>query len=563
MYDTIRIVSAWEGLLMNDKAANMKSEHWVRRYMKDVSYYCNELSFKEYIIPFIARSLEKYNLVDAGDDLGEAIFGRVRKGYYFERNHDSSVQDDTERFKRLFVQTIDDALHIYAKTGSLWYAEFVANALSVSIRTAGQYDKLIRPVINDVDLADKMFPYEFDITTNSNKGGRYTRYAITLESSSVDKQWYIRQFYANILRFTDNPKQYFKILGFKRTASIVNIISHFPLRQYGLTKRGIMDTVIEAYHENEETYEWLSSLLAEIVRKPIPLPSGVSIDIDWVHQHQQYPIDFLRESISIIDGAISNMDYDARGNALLKKIDGAITGTIDNNNDHDMVSKDRIVNYVSQMLGINVRRKFSSKQKSAFYDIMLMMMDIPDEIWNIIEFSENPHNVWDEEYYPMIPVDVFSYRYKYKDKTTRIMTYLLKLMQEKNVDMLYRQAMLSNMQNTFSRRTVYRSNTYMKRVPKAIMDYVRYGTVSESISYDYDNGTYAIVPFAIIMDKNTSSDKSTTRIMRKTFMSDFDMIGLMKSLPKTYDDFLRESKKNGITGRELYASHAKDYIQQK
>lgn len=548
---------------MNDKAANMKSEHWVRRYMKDVSYYCNELSFKEYIIPFIARSLEKYNLVDAGDDLGEAIFGRVRKGYYFERNHDNSVQDDTERFKRLFVQTIDDALHIYAKTGSLWYAEFVANALSVSIRTAGQYDKLISPVINDVDLVDKMFPYEFDITANNKKGRRYTRYAIALENPSVDKQWDIRPFYANILRFTDNPQQYFKILGFKRTASIVNIISHFPLRQYGLTKRGIMDTVIEAYHENEETYEWLSSLLVEIVRKPIPLPSGVSIDIDWVHQHQQYPINFLRESISIIDGAISGMDYDARGNALLKKIDGAITGTIDNNNDYDMVSKDRIVNYVSQMLGINVRRKFSSKQTSAFYDIMLMMMDIPDEIWNIIEFSENPYNVWNEEYYPMIPVDVFSYHYKYKDKTTRIMTCLLKLMQEKNVDMLYRQAMLSNMQNTFSRRTVYRSNTYMKRVPKAIMDYVKYGTVSESISYDYDNGTYAIVPFAIIMDKNTSSDKSTTRIIRKTFMSDFDMIGLMKSLPKTYDDFLRESKKNGITGRELYASHAKDYIQQK
>lgn len=547
---------------MNDKVANMKSEHWVRRYMKGVSYYCNEPSFKEYIIPFIARSLEKYDLVDAGDDLGEAIFGRVKNGYYFERNHGGNVQDDIERFKQLFVQIIDDALHIYAKTGSLWYAEFVANALSASIRTARQYDRLIRPVINDVDLVDKMFPYEFDITTNNKKGRRYTRYTITLENSSVDKQWDIRPFYANILRFTDNPKQYFKILGFKRTASIVNIISHFPLRQYGLTKRGIMDTVIEAYRENEETYEWLSSLLAEIVRKPIPLPSGVSIDIDWVHKHQQYPIDFLREGISIIDGGISSMDYDARGNALLKKIDGAITGTIDTTNDRDVVSKDRIVNYVSRMLGINVRRKFSSKQTLNFYNIMLMMMDIPDEIWNIIEFSEDPYSAWNEEYYPMIPVDVFSYRYKYKDKTTRIMTYLLKLMQEKNVDMLYRQAMLSNMQNTFTKRAnrFYTNNTYMKRVPQAIMDYVKYGTVSESISYDYDNGTYAIVPFAIIMDKNTSSDKSTTRIMRKTFISNFDMIGLMKSLPKTYDDFLRESTKNGITGRELYARYVKDYL---
>ena len=545
---------------MDDKVADMKSEHWVRRYMKGVPYYCNEPSFKEYIIPFIARSLEKYDLVDAGDDLGEAIFGRVKNGYYFERHHYGDVQDDIERFKRLFVQTIDDALHIYAKTGSLWYAEFVANALSVSIRTARQYDKLISPAINDVDLVDKMFPYEFDITTNNKKGRRYTRYAITLENSSVDKQWDIRPFYTNILRFTDNPKQYFKVLGFKRTASIVNIISHFPLRQYGLTKRAIMETAIEAYHDNEETYEWLSSLLTEIVRKPIPLPPGVSIDIDWVHKHQQYPIDFLRESISITDGGISSMDYDARGNALLKKIDGAITGTIDSTNDRDVVAKDRIVNYVSQMLGINVRRKFSSKQTSAFYDIMLLMMDIPDEIWNIIEFSGNPYNVWDGEYYPMIPVDLFSYRYKYKGKTTGIMTYLLKLMQEKNVDMLYRQAMLSNMQNTFSRRPhhFYRSNTYMKRVPKAIMDYVKYGTVPESISYDYDNRTYTIMKFTIIMESTFSNNKSTTRIMRKTFSSDFDMIGLMKSIPKTYDDFLRESTKNGITGRELYARYAKD-----
>lgn len=448
---------------------------------------------------------------------------------------------------------------LYARTGSLWYAEFVANSVQLLMSDGlRQYPMLITPLLHDETLLDTI-PEESYVIRKYNPSNDCYDDSITFPLNGYAKNKKINAyvFYSRLTQYTDKPLEYIRRLGFPNIAVLIDDMYAFPYRNTGTSKKDMLEVASQAYEYDDKAFHWLLDFM-KAVRKNKDFKLGVdkTIDIDWVKSNMDYSAEFLQESIPILDETLIDDDeYINKATMLINRIHSQQCALSDQ---HDAVICDNnVVCSYRDFLGLPDRiSEYSPKQRWNLYHVVLdNLLSIPEDIWSLIMSGGSAYMHIDTL---LLLPSIYLYRIYDESLSKKISYFSSSMFSNTDVDKIYRNMISCNMQLISYDRNYDPKNdfdqtlwdAFQKYRPKEIMKYIRTGVVSKTISFQIDG--YSDI-CEVIQDNDFKYSRMGSQCSDKHPMN-YHIMDIMNELPKTYREFMEQSNTLGMSGAEYLHS---------
>lgn len=536
------IDESWRGTSIMD------AKHNIDRYLDNlpqtlsvvvsIDPYERKKLCDHHIYQDMINALAANDLANAGDELFDVILMElIKNGFH---------PDSRPRV---------DAISLYAKTGSLWYAEFVANSVELLMNDKDQYDMLIAPLLNDDELLDTIPDESYIRRSYSKQRYENDRLIFPLNNYAKNKAMNAYSFYSRITKYTDKPLEYIHRLGFPNIAVLIDNMYAFPYRNTSTSKKDMLEVGAQSYEYSGRAFRWFLDFMSMARKsKDFKLGADKTIDLDWVKSNMDYSTEFLHESLPILDdGLIDDDEYIEKAKKLIERIHNQQCTL---KNPHDAMSCDNnVVASFCSLLGFHydALSGYSPKQRWNLYNVVMNnLLSIPDDLWSLLI----PRN----DLY--IRTFIFPCIYLWRSLDTplskQISYFSTSMFSHTDIDKIYRNIIMTDMQvisydNDYDPKNDFQETLYGAEQhgrPKEIMKYINKGIVSKEFTFEIDSYGDRCT---IIQDNNSKHALMNDKQGKKHQMN-YHIMDIMNELPKTYQEFIDQSKEHGMTGSE-YLHH--------
>jgi hypothetical protein len=525
--DALHTVMAW------------RSEH--NRFF----YYLNIGDDKK-IIDSLAHSLVDHNIARAGSELGTALF-----------SGNSELACGRENVVSCYTECFDDAVSIYLRTGSLWYAEFVAKSYPLFMESPQSYEAFIKPLIDSDDFIDTI-PEEFRINKLYKRNVK-NKFLVTSCRKRDDVKLDLKKFYNTLISITDRPLEYIHHLGFANTVDILDKASSFRFSKFNITKKDMLTLASQTFDDDKASFTWLMQFIKMTIEdREFALGAKTKMDMDWIHANKEYPVEFIKESASLLDDSIISADaYTDKAMELVNHIHELLC----DNKTHDVVScRNNVVSYYVRLFGMEYRwsacnqsREFNfytTNQMNKLNRIVDFMMTIPDDIWRLL-----PTYGWiyGASFFPVHCPNSWIYMHA----LGKTIDYLSsKTFMTTDMNRIYRMAIMSNVNvalNESFTSCSFSLFTQKMTLPPSIRKYIMKGIIPDSIEYFDKEGRCRKTQLNdTVIFHNPVNNRPGARMVDSIANLKFSCFDAMKEMPDTYDEFCDIIHNRDITGNDLF-----------
>jgi hypothetical protein len=426
------------------------------------------------------------------------------------------------------------------------------------------YGVFIKPLIDSDDFIDTI-PEEFRINKLYKKSIK-NKFLVTSCRKKDDVKLDLKKFYNTLISITDSPLEYIHHLGFANTLDIVDKASSFRFSKFNITKKDMLTLASQTFDDDKSSFTWLMQFIKMTIEdREFALGAKTKIDMDWIHANKEYPVEFIKESASLLDDSIISADtYTDKAMKLVNHIHELLC----DNKTHDVVlCRNNVVSYYVRLFGMEYRWSTHNQSREFnFYTVNQMnklnrivdfMLTMPDDIWRLL-----PTSGWlcGASFFPIYCPSSAAY-HNCVSFGKEIEYLSSKTFITNDTDRIYRMSIISNI-NTELNRTkqidVFFWSFFRQKMtlPHSIRQYIMQGKIPDSIEYYDVEGRCRKTQLndtAIFHDpadkKNKKPDAKMVDSIANLTFSCFDA---MKEMPATYDEFCDIIHDRGITGSALF-----------